>query len=116
MFKRVLFPVLQFFAFLGLMFAGGNWDSINMSYEIRQMSHGAPLSAVHPLMTTVKFPVGAHVLIAQGIIFATTLLVVILIIQALRKKVIPAAYFTVLAFVAAVVVGLASKMGLPPAN
>jgi len=116
MVKRILFPVLQFIAFLGLMFVGGDWDSINLSYQMRQMANGVPMSQVHPLMTTVKFPVGDHILIAQGLIFATILLVIILIVQIIRKKLIPAAFFTLGAYALAVILALSLKMGLPPAN
>ena len=116
MFKRILFPVLQFIAFLGLMFVGGDWDSINLSYQMRQMANGVPMAQVHPLMTTVKFPVGDHILIAQGLLFATTLLVIILVIQLIRKRLIPASFYTLAAYVLAVVIALALKMGLPPAN
>lgn len=116
MVKRILFPVLQFIAFLGLMFVGGDWDSINLSYQMRQMANGVPLAQVHPLMTTIKFPVGSHILIAQGLLFATILLLIILIVQAIRKRLIPAAFYTVAAYVLAVVLALALKMGLPPAN
>jgi hypothetical protein len=114
--KRILYPLLQFIAFLGLMFVGGNWDSINLSYELRQMQNGTPLSAVHPLMTTLKFPVGAHILIAQGLLFATILLILIVLLEVLRKRLKPWLALTFLSYIAAVVIAFALKMGLPPAN
>lgn len=115
MVKRILYLVLQFAAFLGLLFLGGMWDSLNLSYEMRQMASGTPLPAIHPLMTTIKIPFGSHVLIAQGILFATLLMVVILLIEALRKKLKPWALYTFIAFVLAVIVAFTTKMGLPPA-
>jgi uncharacterized membrane protein len=114
MVKRILYPVLQFAAFLGLLFVGGMWDSLNMSYEMRQMANGTPLSAVHPLMATIKVPLGSHILIAQGVLFATMLLVLILLIQAIAKKLKPWAFYTLAAYVLAAIVAYATKMGLPP--
>jgi len=116
MVKRILYPVLQFVAFLGLLFIGGMWDSLNMSYEMRQMANGTPLSAVHPLMTTIKIPLGSHTLIAQGVLFASILLVVILLIQAIAKKLKPWAVYTLAAYILAVIVAFATKMGLPPSS
>lgn len=115
MVKRIVYFVLQFAAFLGLLFLGGMWDSINLSYEMRQLAGGTPFPAVHPLMTTIKVPVGSHILIAQGVLFATVLLVVFLLIEALRKRLKPWALYTFAAFVLAVVVAFSAKMGLPPA-
>jgi uncharacterized membrane protein len=116
MVKRILYPILQFAAFLGLLFIGGMWDSLNMSYEMRQMANGTPLPAVHPLMATIKIPIGSHILIAQGVLFATFLLVLILLIQAIAKKLKPWAVYTIGAYVLAILVAYATKMGLPPAS
>jgi hypothetical protein len=116
MVKRILYPVLQFAAFLGLLYLGGDWDFVNMWYETRQMVSGTPLSAVHPLMATIKFPLGSHILIAQGILFAAILLVIILLLQAVTRKLKPWALYTLGAFVVAVAVAYAAKMGLPPAS
>lgn len=116
MVKRIVYFVLQFAAFLGLFFIGGMWDSLNLSYEMRQMANGTPLPAIHPLMKTIKIPVGSHILIAQGVLFATILLVLILLLQALRKRLKPWALYTLAAFVLAAVVALSAKMGLPPVD
>jgi hypothetical protein len=113
MVKRTILTVLQFAAFLGLMFVGGDWDIINLQSEMRQMAAGN--FHPHVLIPTIKFPLGTHILIANGILYATILLVLILFFEILRKKLNPWAAFTLLAFLLAVIVGFAAKMGLPPA-
>jgi hypothetical protein len=97
--KRILLTLLQFAAFLGLMFFGGNWDILRFTQEMRAMTTGATVWNPIP---TIKFPLGAsHVLIADGIVFALALLVVILIIEAIAKKLRPWAGLSVLALVLA---------------
>jgi hypothetical protein len=114
MVKRILLIVLQFAAFLGLMDLGGNWDVINFSLEVRAMeNHTKAFNPIPVIKTQIS---SSHTLIADGIIFATVLLVLILLIQALRKKLKPWAGLTVFAYALAVVLGFAMKMGLPPAN
>jgi hypothetical protein len=97
--KRILLTLLQFAAFLGLMFFGGNWDILRLTQEVRALQSGA--SFWNPI-PTIKFPLGAtHVLIADGIVFALVLLVIIVIIQAIVKKLRPWAGLSVLALVLA---------------
>jgi len=113
MVKRILYPLLQFAAFLSLMYFGGEWDFINLGIEIKAMqAHTTP----NILIPTIKQQIGDHILIANGIIFASVLLVLILIIQAIAKKLKPWALYTLAAFVLAVIIGFAAKMGLPPAS
>jgi len=116
MIKRIILTIVQFFAFLGLLFLGAYWDLVNMFYEQRQMAGGTPISQIHPLMTTIKFPLTSHILIANGLIFASILFVIILAIQAMRRKLKPWAALTTLAFILAVVLGFAMKLGLPPSS
>jgi hypothetical protein len=111
--KRILYPILQFAAFLSLMYFGGEWDFINLGIEIKAMqNHTAP----NILIPTIKTQLGAHTLIADGILFATALLVLILIIQAIAKRLKPWALYTLAAYVLAVIVAFAAKMGLPPSS
>ncbi len=111
--KRILYPLLQFIAFLGLMFIGGNWDAINLKTEMQQMmQHQQP----HVLIQTIKFSVGAHTLIANGLLYATLLLALIVAFEALRKCLKPWAALTVVTYVLAVMLAFAMKMGLPPAS
>jgi len=112
--KRISLTILQFIAFIGLLAVGGNWDAVNLSLEMRQMQNN---QAPHVFLSTIKYPVSStHILIANGILFATILLVIILLIEVLSKKLKPWASLTLLAYVLAVVLGFAMKLGLPPAS
>ena len=113
MIKRILYTLLQFAAFLGLLDVGGNWDVINFSLQIRAMQNHT--RAFNPI-PVIKTTLGAHyILIADGLLFAGVLLLLILLMEALRKRLRPWAGYTVLAFALAVVVAYALKMGLVPA-
>jgi sterol desaturase/sphingolipid hydroxylase (fatty acid hydroxylase superfamily) len=113
MVKRILYPVLQFAAFLGLLYFGGEWDFVNLGIEIKAMqNHTTP----NILIPTFKTQLGAHTLIADGIIFATVLLLLILLIQAIAKRLKPWAVYTIGAYVLSVIVAYAAKMGLPPSS
>jgi hypothetical protein len=113
MVKRILYPVLQFAAFLGLLYFGGEWDFVNLGIEIKAMqNHTTP----NILIPTFKTQLGAHTLIADGIIFASVLLILILVIQAIVKKLKPWAVYTLASYLLAVIVAFATKMGLPPSS
>jgi hypothetical protein len=113
MFKRMLLVLLQFFIFLVLMFVGGNWDVINLSLQVRALqTHTTPFNPI----PVVRVPVGSHILIADGLIFSTVLLALILLFLALRKRLKPWAGLSVLAWLLAVTFAFAMKMGLPPAS
>ena len=114
MIKRIVFFALQFACFFALMDLGGNWDFVNLSLEMRQMQQGNFQPKV--LIPTIKYPISStHILIANGLIYAGILLALILLIEALRKKLKPWGGITVFAWVCAVVIALALKIGLPPA-
>ena len=114
MVKRILLTLLQFLVFLVLLSVGGNWDVINLTLEIRAMqNHTRPFNPIPVIKTQIS---SSHILIADGIIFATVLLILILLLQAFRKKLKPWATLTLLAYVLAVVLGFAMKLGLPPAS
>jgi len=107
--KRILLTALQFLAYLGLLMLGGYWDIVRLLLEMR-----APAFNVIPLL---KFHVtAAHDLIANGIVFALVLLLVLLIIQAARRLLRVWAPLSVLAFALALALSLYLKMGLPPAS
>jgi hypothetical protein len=111
--KRSILAFLQFAAFLALMFVGGNWDVIRLTQEIRAMQ--AHTTFFNPIQT-IKIQVGAtHILIANGILFAAALLVVIVICELLARRRQPWIALSCIAFVIAVVIALGFKMGLPPA-
>ncbi len=112
--KRIIYFILQFCAFLGLMDLGGNWDIIRLAQQIQAMQKGA--TAFNPI-PVIKTQISAnHILIANGLIFAASLYILILLFEAARRRLKPWAGLTTLAFVLAAVAGLAMKFGLPPAN
>ncbi len=99
MLKRILYPVLQFAVFLGLM--------------ERALQTG---TTPHVLIPTLKTQISAtHLLILNGIVFATALLFLILLFEILRKKLKPWALLTIAAYAVAVLLALSVKgMGLIP--
>jgi len=113
MIKRILLTLLQFFLYISLLALGGYWDAVNLNIEMQQMQKG---QTPHVLLQTMKYPIGSHILIANGLIFATVLLLLILLFLALRKRLHPWAWLTVLAYVLAVCLALAMKVGLPPGD
>jgi hypothetical protein len=107
--KRILLTLLQFFAFCALLMIGGYWDVIRLILELR-----APSFNVIPLW---KFNVSAgHDLIANGLVYALVLLLLLLGLEAWRKALRPWAALTILAFVAATALCFAAKVGLPPSS
>jgi hypothetical protein len=69
------------------------------------------------MIPTVKYQISAtHMLISNGLIFAGILFVLILLIQAIRRKLHPWAALTTLAFLLAIALGFAMKLGLPPVS
>jgi hypothetical protein len=113
MIKRITLTLLQFLIFIALLAIGGNWDVINLSLEIRAMQHHT--TAFNPIPVIKTQISSTHILIADGLIFATVLLILLLLIELLAKKLKPWASLTVLAFILAVCLGFAMKLGLPPA-
>jgi hypothetical protein len=111
--KRSLLALLQFAGFFALMFIGGNWDVIRLGQEVRAMeTHSTFFNPIQ----TIKIQMGAtHILIANGLLFAAALLVVIVLIEFLSRKRHPWIALSCVAFVLAVVIAFAFKMGLPPA-
>jgi hypothetical protein len=111
--KRIILFLLQFLAFGGLLEIGGNWDIVRLAQQMRAMQSGA--TAFNPI-PVIKTQISAtRILIADGLIFAGILFLMILLFEALRRKLKPWASITTLAFVLAVAVSLFLKIGLPPA-
>jgi hypothetical protein len=113
MIKRIILTLLQFIVFIALLAVGGNWDAINLALEIRAMQQHKAASVLIP---SFKYPMGSHILIANGLIFATVLLLLILLFLLLRKKLHPWALLSLLAYVLAICLGFAMKLGLVPAD
>jgi len=99
--KRILLTLLQFLAFGALLVLGAFWALAGLFY---------PRLAVIPVW---RFQAGlTHDFIANGLIFALVLLVILLVIEALCKALKPWAALTTLAFVLAVALSLVMKLGL----
>jgi hypothetical protein len=113
MIKKILLTLLQFIVFMVLLAVGGYWDAINLMIEMHALQQHKTASMLIPVF---KYPFGSHILIANGLIFATVLLVLILLFLLLRKKLHPWLWLSLLAYLLAICVGFAMKLGLPPAD
>jgi hypothetical protein len=113
MIKRILLTLLEFIVFMALMAVGGNWDAINLVLEMHALQQHKTASMLIPVF---KYPVGSHILIANGLIFATVVLVTLLLLFLVFKRLHPWASLAVLAYVLAVCLAFAMKLGLPPAD
>jgi hypothetical protein len=91
--KNVVFAIFQFVLFL-LVFALGSFLP--------------PFHLRHVLSVT---PDGTRVFIWDGLLLSALLFVLILLIEAARKRIVPAALWTTAAFVLSTVAGLAAKLG-----
>jgi hypothetical protein len=93
--KKILLTALQFVIFL-LVFAVG---SFAQPFHLRtSLNHSS-----QPSVT--------HLFVWDGLLLSVAFYVLILVIEALRKRLRAAAPWTTLAFVLAAVVGLAMKFG-----
>ncbi len=107
MVKRIFLTLLQFLAFAVLLAIGGYWDVIRLLLQLK-----APALNFIPLL---KFHISAtHDYVANGLLFAGVLFVLLLLIEAWRKVLKPWAALTTFAFILAFVLSLAMKLGLPP--
>jgi hypothetical protein len=107
--KRIILFLLQLFSFGALMWIGGFWDVIHLQAEVTH--------SVWANIPVFKYQVSsAHILIADGLLFGGVLFILILLLEALARRLRPWASLSVLAYVLAAVVTLALKVGLPPAN
>jgi hypothetical protein len=99
--KRIFLTLLQFLVFGALLVVGAFWALVRIFY---------PSLGFIPVW---RFQAGAtHDFVANGLIFALVLLVIILLIEALRKALKPGGVLTVLAFALAVALSFAMKLGL----
>jgi hypothetical protein len=91
--KNLIFAVLQFVLFF-LVFAVFSF-----------------LPPFHLMRIVSTSPQGTHIFIFDGLLLSAALLVLILLIEALRKRIRTAGVWTVGAFALAVAAGLAIKLG-----
>jgi len=113
MIKRIILTLLQFIVFIVLLAVGGNWDAVNLALEMRAFQQHKTATMLVPVF---KYTVGQHIFIADGLIFATVLLVLILLLLVLLKKLHPWAWLAVLAYGLAVCLCFAMKLGIVPAE
>ncbi len=111
--KRIILFLLQLLAFGGLLEIGGNWDVVRLAQQMRAMQSGT--TAFNPIPVIKTQVSSTRILIADGLIFAGILFLLILLFEALRRRLKPWASITTLAFVLAVTISLFLKIGLPPA-
>jgi len=108
--KRILLAVLQLFkfvVFLLVLFVGGNWDElVNLPLELRAMQNHTTAF----LIPTMKYDAGpTHFIIANGLVYAAVLLVLILLYEAFRKKLKPWAFYTLAEYAVAMIIALLIK-------
>ena len=109
MVKRILLFLLQFIAFGVLMWIGGFWDILHLQAVVSKSAWAA--------IPVMRLQVSSgHILIADGLLFAAALLLLLLACEAVAKKLRPWAAIGVLAYILAAVLTLALKVGLPPSN
>jgi hypothetical protein len=91
--KNVISLILQLILFLIVFFAGSLFP---------------PFHIEHILSTG---PAGTRIFVADGLLLMIALLIVILLIEVLRKRIVTSGIWTAAAFVLATVLGFAMKFG-----
>ncbi len=109
---RISLTLLQTLAFGGLFFVGGYWAEVRLALELRAMQRHVAMPTLIPLW---RWHISATLdYVANGLIFASVLLVLILVLEALRKRLRPWATLSLLAFVIAFVASLLVHSGFVP--
>jgi hypothetical protein len=109
MLKRILSFLGQFLGFCALLFVGGYWAWVRLTLEMRAMEKGEAAPPLIPLWKMHVSPTLDYVL--NGIVFASVLFVILLLVQALRRRLGKATVLTLAAFVAAFLLSLAFHSG-----
>ena len=91
--KNIVSTILQFILFLIVFFAGSLFP---------------PFHIEHVLSTSSA---GTRIFVADGLLLMLALFIVILLIEALRKRLVTSGPWTAVAFILAAVLGLAMKFG-----
>jgi hypothetical protein len=100
LFKRILLTLLQFLAFGALLILGSFWALVGLFYPHLAV---IPVWRLHASAT--------QDFVANGVVFAAVLLSVLLLIEGLRKALRPWGLLTALAFLLAVGLSFAMKLG-----
>ncbi len=111
--KRLILFILLFMVFILCMFFGGNWDVIRLTQQVAAMQNHT--TAWNPI-PSIHYVVGRYILIANGILFATALMVLIALLQAFTRRSRSHIPITLAAWLIAIFAGLALKFGLTPAS
>jgi len=109
MVKRLLSFLGQFLGFCALLFVGGYWAWVRLTLEMRAMEKGETAPPLIPLWKMHVSPTLDYVL--NGLVFASVLLVILLLVQALRRKLGNATLLTLGALVAAFLLSLLFHSG-----
>ena len=105
MVKRIFLTLLQFLAFGALLVVGAFWAFVRIF---------CPPLAFIPVW---RYQVGAnYYFVANGVVLAAALLAILLLVETLRKTLRPWGTLTALAFLLAVLVSLAMKLGFLTAS
>ncbi len=122
-FSRILALLLQFAAFAALFQVGGAWAEIRLAFEMKALQKLTPIEQMNALQQhkplTHTFPLILwHIkptldYVANGLVFASALFVLILIFEALRRL-RPWAALTLLAFLLAFGCSLLLHSGFVP--
>ena len=92
--KKALSAIGQFILFLLVFLAGSLANPFHLKWFV-----------VHPTPTSTRF------FVPDGLLLMIAIFLVILLIEVLRKRLIPSALWTAAAFAAALVLGLLAKFG-----
>ena len=110
--SRIVLTCLQIAAFAVLFLIGGYWAELRLALELRAMQRHAQMPSLIPLW---RWHVGPRLdYVANGLIFALVLLVLLLLVEALRKRLRPWAGLTLLAFGVAFGLSLLVHSGFIP--
>jgi hypothetical protein len=110
--KRILLAVFEFAVYLLLLGIGGYWDVARLLIG----GYAPRLGGLLNLLPLLKYPIGSHILIADGIVFAGVFCLILLLLEAVRKAARSTMATTVILYMLAVALSLAFKVGLPPAS
>ena len=91
--KKVIFAIVQFVIFLFVFFIGSMLPLFHLEYVL------------------IATPGSTRIFIADGLLLAFSLFVIIVLVEVMRKRLRTATPWTTVAFVLAVVFGLMMKFG-----
>jgi hypothetical protein len=112
MIKRLFTTLVEFVCFCALFYIGGYWHWARLWIEMRAMERGVTNPPMIPLWRIHLNAVTDYQL--NGLIFASVLLLIILLVQALRRRFPSGAVWTLGAFLLAFGLSLLLHSGFVP--